>query len=509
MKKFKFSLFAVVAMALVFTTSCNNDNDDGPTLGTDFTMLRINEASGTEIAGTGGLEGSGRELHYYELINIGTETLSLAGVRITYNANAADGGVWPPNGNQGNTWIGGDRPQDPTTIGPGEIVLLRGPFLTGFSTSRMLQIQLLCPAGTVVDELNRAQDEGEYAIRDMSFSRIPDGTGPFFFTTNFTPGVSNGTVTTGLVALPQTPAPPAPPITLVIEDIEQDPATTSPDPGVDIVISAKVTDTENEIESVVIVWTLNGNAQTAIAMTAEGDIFTGTITGQAEESVVHWHIEAKSDGDQTVTSTTRVITWTAMVGTDDWHNLVLNEIGGEDNALFVEIWNSGATHVSLEGVVLDRNDGNTSWTGTADDIIPAGAYRIILFRNGRSDGNNSGADAPSVLQQLSTWVGWTVTGGLSDQQTLRIALIDPAGEVIDGFMRGEAPWGEGGQARPGRVATPQRLLDLAEFGDIRVDLRPSYSRMADGTWAWAITTPGITNGAATGEIVNSGYTILP
>jgi hypothetical protein len=369
----------------------------------------------------------------------------------------------------------------------------------------MLQIQLLCPKGTVIDELNRARDEGDYNLRDMSFSRIPDGTGPFYFTSNFTPGETNGTVTTGLRLLPQTPAPP---VTLKIEDVEQAPPTTSPDPGVNIVVSAKVTDTENTVASVVIKWSLGGAAQTDITMTKDGDIYTGTIPGQNEDVVVSWQIEAKNDKGITVTTTATIITWSAIVGTNDWHNLVLNEIGGEDNALFVEIWNKGTTHVSMDGVVLSRNDGNTSWTGTADDIIPAGAYRIILFRNGRSDGNNSGADAPSVLQQLSAWVGWIVTGGLSDQQILKIALIDPDEKYIDVFIRGDVPlpaWGTAGQTRPDRVPTPQRLLDLVAHGTIGANLRPSYSRMADGTWAWAVTTPGIENGPATGPIVNQGY----
>ncbi|MCL2412798.1 MAG: hypothetical protein FWC98_01515 [Bacteroidales bacterium] len=202
---------AVVALSIALTSCLNTDPLDiegpGELLPSPLSgYLRINEASGTEIAGTGGLTGSGRELHFYELINIGTEPISLVDIRITYNANGTDGGVWPPNGNQGNTWIGGARPQDPTTIGPGEIVLLRGPFLTGFSSSRMLQIQLLDSEGRLVDELNRARDNvAPYIIRDHSFSRIPDGTGPFFFTTNFTPGTTNGTNTAGLVALPQTP----------------------------------------------------------------------------------------------------------------------------------------------------------------------------------------------------------------------------------------------------------------------------------------------------------------
>ncbi|MCL2416399.1 MAG: CotH kinase family protein [Bacteroidales bacterium] len=192
----------------------------------------------------------------------------------------------------------------------------------------------------------------------------------------------------------------------------------------------------------------------------------------------------------------------------DFSNLRLNEISGENTALFVEIFNSGTDPIDLEGVRLQRNEGpsystslttGTEWVGQAGDSIPAGAYRIILFRNGRSDGNNSGPDAPSQLQNSPAWPGmsWTVTGGLSNQQTLKIALVDPAGEPIDVFIRGDVPlpgWGTPNASRPGNV-------NSGAYGNIR----PGYSRMDDGSWAWAAVTPGTTNGPRLHNIVSPGY----
>jgi len=187
----------------------------------------------------------------------------------------------------------------------------------------------------------------------------------------------------------------------------------------------------------------------------------------------------------------------------DFSQLRLNEISGENTALFVEIFNAGNVDIPLNGVRLQRNEGaaagGTEWVGQASDVIPAGAYRIILFRNGRGDGNNSGAPAPSQLQASPAWPGmsWTVNGGLSDQQILKIALVDPYGDPIDIFIRGDAPllaWGTEGASRLSRVQTPP-------YGN----LRPSYSRMADGSWGYARVTPGATNGPRVGTIVNPGY----
>ena len=180
--------------------------------------------------------------------------------------------------------------------------------------------------------------------------------------------------------------------------------------------------------------------------------------------------------------------------TPDFSKLILNEIDGE--ATFVEIFNSGTEPINLEGVRLQRNQGpnapspqpaGSEWVGTAADVIPAGAYRLILFvGNGAIDGSGH------TLYGNSAFVGWTVSSGLSNQQTLKIELICPEGFSIDAFIRGNGHeqlpnWGTAGAAR-----RPN-------------DTRPSYSRMPNGSWAYALPTPGAENGARTFDIVNPGY----
>ena len=181
-----------------------------------YVNLRINEASGAELAG-------GVCDIFYELINIGDAPIDLTGVEIWYNANGSAGQPFPPNddrltwkgGTTSNSWMGNDSP----IIGPGEVYIIQGrstcpgggPLQTGFTSSRKLIITLKDPTGVTIDELARAEDNRPPWVTPsnaVTMSRIPDGTGDFYFTpAPGTPGALNGTNATGLVAVPQTPQP--------------------------------------------------------------------------------------------------------------------------------------------------------------------------------------------------------------------------------------------------------------------------------------------------------------
>ena len=166
----------------------------------DYSKLKINEVSGV---------GDDSE-KFYELINIGDVEISLAGCKLYYNANGSTGGVFPPNGNQGLTWTGNETHM----IQPGDLMLLlgryhatnnpNGAFTTGLTAQRMLIITLEDPTGNVIDQCIRAEDTEIYDISDKSFSRIPDGTGDFYFTTP-TPNLFNGNDAAGLL-VPQSPS---------------------------------------------------------------------------------------------------------------------------------------------------------------------------------------------------------------------------------------------------------------------------------------------------------------
>ena len=335
----------------------------------DYTKLKLNEVSG-----------AGEDYEkFYELINNGTEDINLANCQLFYNANSSTGGVFPPNGNQGITWTG-DASQ---VIKAGELFTLmgrgnQGSFTTGLTHQRILIITLKAPDGKILDECIRAEDTGIYAITDKSFSRIPDGTGPFYFT-DPTPNVKNGASASGLTLVPIIP------------------------------------------------------------------------------------IDTPPDADYT--------------------NLILNEISGDKK--FVEIYNSGAQPISLNGVRIVRNDGESSLRLKESDVIPAGAYRLFAFR---------GANGDNELDILSNaaYTGWDVFSGISDQQFLKIEIQAPSGATISMFIRGDAPliypWGS-----PPAGVTVER------------ETAYSYSRMSNGTWAYAIHSPGAANGASVKNIVNPGY----
>lgn len=161
----------------------------------DYSKLKLNEVSGV---------GNDSD-KFYELINTGDVDIPLEGCRIIYNAAPSKiGDPFPPEREQ-LAWTG-----ESTQIArSGKLFALigrdnYGSFTTGLTAARILIITLKDPDGNKIDQCIRAKDTGNYEINDQSFSRIPDGTGPFYFTTP-TPDVMNGSDATGLLLVPQSP----------------------------------------------------------------------------------------------------------------------------------------------------------------------------------------------------------------------------------------------------------------------------------------------------------------
>ncbi|MCL1942573.1 MAG: lamin tail domain-containing protein [Candidatus Azobacteroides sp.] len=184
-----------------------------PPAGADYSKLKLNEVSGV---------GDDPD-KFYELINIGTADINLAGCKIYYQANSSTGGDIPDiNLTDANlTWTGSTT----QSAAGGRLFSLigrnaSGSFTRGLTAQRILVITLTDPDGNIIDQCIRAEDAGTYAITDKSFSRIPDGTGPFYFTTP-TPDALNGTSATGLIQVPTTQGIPEPaPETLVINEVD-------------------------------------------------------------------------------------------------------------------------------------------------------------------------------------------------------------------------------------------------------------------------------------------------
>ncbi|MCL1938713.1 MAG: lamin tail domain-containing protein [Candidatus Azobacteroides sp.] len=201
---FIFGTFAMNAQTKIYIHKKNGTVDEyniadldsisfTPPSSIDYSKLRLNEVSGV----------GGDDEKFYELINTGTADINLAGCKIYYNANGSNGGSFPPTDNR-LTWTG-----DATQVArAGQLFSLigrnnPGSFTTGLTAQRILVITLEDPNGNVLDQCLRAEDTAPYAIADQSFSRIPDGTGPFYFTTP-TPDELNGMSATNLILAPTT-----------------------------------------------------------------------------------------------------------------------------------------------------------------------------------------------------------------------------------------------------------------------------------------------------------------
>jgi len=238
--------------------------------------------------------------------------------------------------------------------------------------------------------------------------------------------------------------------------------------------------------SVTLKYKAGSGAEQSVNMTkveGNGYFYSGLIPAQAKDVVVSYTITATNGASQsTITESNNYTASELQIGVD-YTKLILNEIDGNSNKKFVEIYNSGTVDIPMEGVKVDRNNGGSSWVGTASDSIPAGAYRLVAFRGA------NGTDVLSGIDGNPADVGWIAKSGISAGQTLKIAIIAPDNTPIDVFIRGDG-------TSTGSTTGVTSSTD-------------SYSRMADEngqkTWAYATSTPGAANGTKTGDIVNPGY----
>ena len=158
--------------------------------------------------------------------------------------------------------------------------------------------------------------------------------------------------------------------------------------------------------------------------------------------------------------------------------VVLNELCGNkayDGQKYIELYNAGNAEANMAGWTIrkyaeDATDVagkyNNCWVATDGIKIAAGGYLIL------------------TADQTDPTVGFNA--GLSAKKGLKFELVDPQGNVVDKFIRGE---------------------DADPFMEEKLDenTEASFSRVPNGTgdWAYADPTPGAANGAATGEI--EGY----
>jgi len=322
-----------VDWTIVATNSKNNTVTETGTLtwvalSADYTKLVINEVNGVG--------------KWFEIYNTGDVDINLNGVTVYYsNKEPAAYNI---------TWTG-----DATMTIPAKgFYSTQGTTLgTGLSANNAnVRLQLRDPGGAPLDTYEKLIDinTGYDPIYNKSHARIPDGTGPWYYTPDGdgTPGATNGTSTDGCIQF------------------------------------------GNEDEAVVV----------------------------------------------------------PPPATVDYTNLVINEVDG--NGKFVEIYNKGTESLSLENVVLVKNESGVWWKGVAATSISAGGYYVIAQSGG-----------------TATFDEDTGGSGISAKQTLKFELKDPNANVIDQFSRGVAPWS-------------------TTISDVSPN---SYSRCPDGTGDFKLATP--------------------
>ena len=139
----------------------------------------------------------------------------------------------------------------------------------------------------------------------------------------------------------------------------------------------------------------------------------------------------------------------------------------------VELYNADTKEVSLEGITLIKNEAvdattgkeEATWTGTADDKIPAKGYFVIA--------------AKKETTEITAVINATAKDSFSPKQTLKLVLKNGTVE-LSSFVRGVAPWGDA-------------IDDAGEY---------SFGRTTDGGSTWKLTdkTLGASNKGDHGDI---------
>lgn len=157
--------------------------------------------------------------------------------------------------------------------------------------------------------------------------------------------------------------------------------------------------------------------------------------------------------------------------------VVFNELCGNkayDGQKFIELYNAGDAEVDLNGWTIRKYAAdavdvpgkyNNCWVAVEGIKIAAGGYLVLA------------ADQPDPTLGFNA--------GLSAKKGVKFELVDPQGNVVDKFVRGE---------------------DVDPFGEepLPENKEASYSRVPNGTgdFAYAVPTPGEANGESTGVIEN-------
>lgn len=208
-----------------------------------------------------------------------------------------------------------------------------------------------------------------------------------------------------------------------------------------------------DITEVNLIYTVNEGEPKTVAMALSGKKYTAVIPKQAMDAVVTYYVEVKT-ADAVTTSA--VATYTVGVIPIDFTPLKLNELNGNTDKKFIEVFNSGTEDIDMKGVSIIKDASKTIWTAAEGVILKAGKYMLLYSSEVSGAGQAHEGYEPTLIFE----------GGLSAKKAVRIQLLDPRGNTLDDF----------------------NLTTLLK------DQAPdSYGRNADGKWYYQDATPGAKN----------------
>ena len=220
----------------------------------------------------------------------------------------------------------------------------------------------------------------------------------------------------------------------------------------DVTVTATITSFKDFTAKLVYSTDEANKAEELTMVAGEEDLYTAVIPAQPDGTKVSFYVQAMN-GD--VTAVSPAMEYEVGAVAIDYSVLRLNELNGNDK--FIEIYNTGAEAVNMNGVYIEK-DGLQNWVGDKTVVVEPGAYLLLYSEDVTLDH----PDVPETLIFHS---------GLSAKKNVRIQLFTPAGESIDDF----------------------NLVDIDANDPAYIPAPASYSLNADGNWYYADATPGAAN----------------
>ena len=220
----------------------------------------------------------------------------------------------------------------------------------------------------------------------------------------------------------------------------------------DVTVTATITSFKDFTAKLVYSTDEANKAEELTMVAGEEDLYTAVIPAQPDGTKVSFYVQAMN-GE--VTAVSPAMDYEVGAVAIDYSVLRLNELNGNDK--FIEIYNTGAEAVNMNGVYIEK-DGAQNWVGDKTVVVEPGAYLLLYSEDVTLDH----PDVPETLIFHS---------GLSAKKNVRIQLFTPAGESIDDF----------------------NLVDIDANDPAYIPAPASYSLNADGNWYYADATPGEAN----------------